>query len=330
MTVPVSHELSAPVSQPAPAVPIQPGGGWAVRVELLWGRLRRQYLRRVRPGHVARALAARRGECPDCPHDVIDSRDLKLCANACGYWFPAATDPFAGRDALPIARPGWAEVVLFGGAAAVATALALLVWPWAALLPALAGVFVIAFFRDPPRRIPREPGVVVSPADGRVTDVTPLNWVDDFRGPGVRIGIYLSLFNVHVNRCPAAGTAVWVRYAPGRFLDSRRPEAARVNESVETLFESDDGPGRRYLVRQIAGAFASRVVTTVRPGRRLPAGHKIGMIKFGSRTELYLSDPRAVVRVRPGDMVRGGASVLAHYPAPESEVGCRPERPLSL
>src|SRR5262249_9555881 len=147
------------------------------------------------------------------------------------------------------------------------------------------GVFVVAFYRDPPRRIPGGPGLVVSPADGRVTDVTPLDWVNDFQGPGVRIGIYLSLFNVHVNRCPVAGTAVSVRDAPGRFLDSRRPEAARVNESVETLFEHADCPGRLCLVRQIAGAFASRVVTTVRTGERLPAGHKIGMIKFGSRTE---------------------------------------------
>jgi phosphatidylserine decarboxylase len=89
-----------------------------------------------------------------------------------------------------------------------------------------------------------------------------------------------------------------------------------VNESIETLFEHDDCPGRLCLVRQIAGAFASRVVTTVRPGQRFPTGHKIGMIKFGSRTELYLSDPRALVLVRPADVVRGGASVLAHNPAP--------------
>jgi phosphatidylserine decarboxylase len=286
----------------------------------------------VRPSYVARALAARRGECPGCPHDIIDSRDLKLCANACGYWFPAATDPFAWRDAVPIARPGWAEVVLFGGGAGVAAALAVLFWPWAALPFALVGVFVIAFFRDPPRRIPAAPGVVVSPADGRVTDVTPLDWVDHLGGPAVRIGIYLSIFNVHVNRCPVAGTAAWVRYAPGQFLNSRRPVAARVNESIETLFEDDDCPGRLYLVRQIAGAFASRVVTTVRPGRRLPTGHKIGMIKFGSRTELYLSDSRAQVLVRPGEIVRGGTSVLARYPAPgpRSEEGSGPIRPMSL
>jgi phosphatidylserine decarboxylase len=331
MTAPATHQRSAPAFGPGAVVPIQPGGGWAIRLELLWGRARRKYLRLVRPGHVARALAARRGECPGCPHDVIDSRDLKLCANACGYWFPPATDPFAWRDTVPIARAGWAEVVLFGGGAAVATALALLVWPWAAVLPALAGVFVVAFFRDPPRRIPEGPGVVVSPADGRVTDVTPLDSVNDFGGPGVRIGIYLSLFNVHVNRCPVNGTAVWVRYAPGRFLDSRRPDAARVNESIETLFGSADGSGRLYLVRQVAGAFASRVVTTVRPGRRFPVGHKIGMIKFGSRTELYLSDPRVVVLVRPGDVVRGGASVLARQPepGPGPPDGCEPARPLS-
>jgi phosphatidylserine decarboxylase len=321
MTASASHQQSTPALGPAPVVSIQPGGGWAIRLECFWGRVRRKYLRLVRPGYVARALAARRGECPGCSHDIIDSRDLKLCANACGYWFPAATDRFAWRDALPIARAGWAEVVLFGGAAAVAAALALIIWPWAALLPALLGVFIVAFFRDPPRRIPAEPGVVVSPADGRVTDVTLLDWVDDFGGPGVRIGIYLSLFNVHMNRCPVAGTTVWVRYAPGQFLNSRRLAAARLNESIETLFEHDDCPGRLCLVRQIAGAFASRVVTTVRPGQQIPAGHKIGMIKFGSRTELYLSDPRVVVLVRPGDVVRGGASILARSD--------RPIRPLS-
>jgi phosphatidylserine decarboxylase len=322
MIAPASPQQSTAVVRPVAAVPIQPGGGWAIRLEFLWGRVRRKYLRLVRPGYVARALITRRGECPDCPHDVIDSRDLKFCTNACGYWFAHATDPFAWRDGLPIARAGWAEVVLFGGGALVATALALLIWPWAALLPAIAGMFVVAFFRDPPRRIPDEPGVVVSPADGRVTDVTRLDWLDHFQGPAVRIGIYLSLFNVHVNRCPVTGTPLWVRYAPGRFLDSRRPEAARLNESVETLFERDDCPGQLCLVRQIAGAFASRVVTTVRPGRRIPAGHKIGMIKFGSRTELYLSDPRAVVLVRAGDVVHGGSSVLAKSDCPV--------RPLSL
>jgi phosphatidylserine decarboxylase len=322
MTTSASHQQSTPAFGPAPVASIQPGGGWAIRLECFWGRVRRKYLRLVRPGYVARALSTRRGECAGCPHDIIDSRDLKLCANTCGYWFPDAVDPFAWRDAIPIARAGWAEVVLFGGGAAVAAALAWLVWPWAALLPALVGIFIVAFFRDPRRRIPAQPGVVVSPADGRVTDVTALDWVEDFRGPAVRIGIYLSLFNVHVNRSPVTGKVVSVRYVPGQFLDSRRPEAARLNESVETKFERDDCPGQLCLVRQIAGAFASCVVTTVRAGHRIPAGHKIGMIKFGSRTELYLSDPRAVILVRPGDRVRGGSSVLARSECPV--------RPLSL
>ena len=304
MIVPATSQV-APRS---PVVSIQPGGGWVVRLELLWGRLRRAYLRRMWPGYVASALAARRGECPDCPHDVIDSRDLKLCANACGFWFPI--DRFAWRDRLPIARAGWAEVVVFGGAAVIATVLLLILWPWAAVVPALAGAFVVWFFRDPPRRIPNEQGIMVSPADGRITDVTSLDWIDDFHGPGVRIGIYLSLFNVHVNRCPAAATVVFARYVPGRFVDSRRPEAARVNEAVETLIELHDELGR-CLVRQIAGAFASRVVTTVRPGQRLTTGQKIGMIKFGSRTEVYLSDTRSEILVRPGDRVRGGTTVLA-------------------
>lgn len=326
MTAPAIDARTAPAGVAAPAVPIQPGGGWVIRLERLWGRLRRRYLRLVRPVYVSRARATRRGACPGCPHDVIDSRDLKLCANACGYWFPTAADPFAWRDRLPIARPGWAEVIVFGGLAGMLAVLAGLLWPWAAVLPALAGVFVVWFFRDPPRRIDAGPNDVVSPADGRITDVTPLDWVDDFGGPAVRIGIYLSLFNVHVNRCPMAGTAVWVRYVPGQFLDSRRPESARLNECVETLFELDHGPARMCLVRQVAGAFASRVVTTVRPGRHLPTGHKIGMIKFGSRTELYLSDPRALVVVRPGDVVRGGTTVLARCPGPDG--GCAPSSPV--
>src|SRR5262249_61567606 len=95
MTGPANYVQSAPVSGPAPVVPIQPGGGWAVRLELLWGRVRRKYLRRGRPGYVAPARAARRGGCPGCPPDVIDPRDLKLCANPCGYWFPAPADPLA-------------------------------------------------------------------------------------------------------------------------------------------------------------------------------------------------------------------------------------------
>src|SRR3954463_16349381 len=128
MTALANHRQSAPVSGRAPAVPIQPGGGWAIRLELLWGRAHRKYLPLGRRGYVARSLADRRGECPGCRHDIIHSRDPKLCANACGYRFPTMTDRFARRDTVPIARTRWAEVVLFGGGAAAAAAPALFVW----------------------------------------------------------------------------------------------------------------------------------------------------------------------------------------------------------
>src|SRR2546429_399469 len=92
---------------------VQPGGGWVARLEIAWGRFRRRWLRTFRPAYVARMRVARRGDCPDCPHEVIDARDLKFCHNVCGFWFAAADDPFAWRGRLFIARMGWAEVILY-------------------------------------------------------------------------------------------------------------------------------------------------------------------------------------------------------------------------
>lgn len=302
-----------PRAVPADIPGVQPGGGWAAGLERTWARLRRRYLRACRPAYVARMRAARRGECPHCPHDVIDARDLKFCRNVCGHSFDRAADRFAWRDRLPVARAGWAEVILFGGGSLLAAA-AVLSWsPWAAIPPALAAVFVLAFFRDPPRRIPAGPGLVVSPADGRVTDVSHVAWLDEFGAPAVRVGIYLSIFNVHVNRCPDAARVVAIEYRPGRFLDVRRPAAPEVNERFSTLLEAEAAPHPLMLVRQIAGAFASRVVNEARPGRVLARGEKFGMIKFGSRTELYLPSGAAEVVVRVGDRVRGGTTLVARF-----------------
>jgi phosphatidylserine decarboxylase len=293
---------------------VQPGGGWAMRIELAWGRIRRRMLRTLRSGYVLRMLELRRGECPDCSHHIIDDRDLKYCRNVCGFSFDAADDAFAWRGGLGIARAGWAEVIVYGGGLALLTVTMTIVFPWLAPLPASMLVFVIAFFRDPPRRIPTEQNVVVSPADGRITDVTPIEWLDDFQGPAVKIGIYLSIFNVHVNRCPDSARVIRVTYYPGRFLNTRRPEAAMVNEHVTTLLESSLVANRTMLVKQVAGAFASRVVNEVRAGSQLIRGQKFGMIKFGSRTELYLSlSADLQLIVRPGDRVRGGVTLVARY-----------------
>jgi phosphatidylserine decarboxylase len=309
-----SSSRLAPKALPANVRSAQPGGGWVVALELAWGRLRRRWLRLMRPEYVARMRAARRGECPDCPHDVIDDRDLKFFRNVCGYYFAAADVPRRGRDRLPLARMGRAEVLLFGGGLSALAAAAALLTPYAAVPPALLALFVVLFFRDPPRRIPDAPGAVVSPADGVITDVEELDEVPFWDGPAVKVGIYLSVFDVHLNRVPETARVIEVSYTPGRFLDTWRPAAARVNEQCWTLFECEAAPHHLIAVKQIAGTFARRIVCEARPGEVLARGERFGMIKFGSRTELYLEKvPTLRVAVRPGDRVRGGSSVLAQY-----------------
>jgi phosphatidylserine decarboxylase len=285
-----------------------------VSLELAWGRLRRRWLRLACPGYVSRMRAARRGACPGCPHDVIDDRDLKLVRNVCGYRFAAGVVPRRWLDRVPIARMGRCEALLYGGGlSALAAAIACLS-PYAALPPALLAVFVLLFFRDPARQIPAGAGLVVSPADGVVTDVDEESEAPFWDGPAVRIGIYLSVFDVHVNRAPEAARVIEVRYGPGRFLNSSRPAAARANEHCWTLFEREAPPHHLVAVKQIAGTFARRIVCEARPGEVLARGQRFGMIKFGSRTELYLATaPGLCVAVRPGDRVRGGSSVLAQY-----------------
>jgi phosphatidylserine decarboxylase len=304
----------APKALPENIRSAQPGGGWALRLELAWGRLRRWWLRLARPGYVARLRAARRGECPGCPHDVIDDRDLKFFGNVCGYHFAPEDAPAAWIDRLPIARMGRCEVLVFGGGLCALAVAGALLTPLAAVVPALMALFVVMFFRDPPRRAPDGPGLVVSPADGVVTDIEELDEVPFWDGPAVKVGIYLSVFNVHVNRAPETARVIEVRYCPGRLLDTRWPAAAKLNENLWVVFECEEAPHHLIAVKQIAGTFARRIVCEARPGAVLERGERYGMIKFGSRTELYLAKaPGLQVAARPGDRVRGGTSVLVRY-----------------
>jgi phosphatidylserine decarboxylase len=299
---------------PANVRSTQPGGGWALRLELAWGRLRRRWLRQARPGYVARMLKARRGQCPGCTHDVIDDRDLKFFRNVCGHHFAPGDVPRSWLARLPIAPAGRCEALLYGGALAALAVASAWLSPFAAVPPLLMALFVVAFFRDPARRIPDGTGLVVSPADGVVTDVEELDAVPFWDGPAVKVGIYLSVFDVHVNRVPETARVIEVRYEPGRFLDTATPAAARVNENCWVLFEREDSPHHLVAVKQIAGTFARRIVCEARPGAVLGRGERYGMIKFGSRTEIYLAKtPGLRVAVGPGERVRGGSSVLATY-----------------
>jgi phosphatidylserine decarboxylase len=316
--------VSPPQSAPAPAAIapscIQPGGGFCFDLELAWGRLRRAWLRRFRPSYVRRMLALRQGECPNCPHDIIDPRDLKPYRNICGFWFRPENDPFRWRDRIPLARPGLAEVVWFSGLFLMAAAACILgglfLHPavYALLAPVLGlWFFILSFFRNPRRSIPTDPAALLSPADGTVTHVEEIDDSDFPHGRAFRISMFLSVFNVHVNRTPRPGRVLGIRYFPGSFLDARNHQSVVRNEQLWIDME-EKGSGRPLRVKQISGAVARRIVCCLKPGQEVNAGELFGMIKFGSRTDILIpaDEPRDVL-VKVGDKVKGGSTILLRF-----------------
>jgi phosphatidylserine decarboxylase len=178
----------------------------------------------------------------------------------------------------------------------------------------VVGGLIVWFFRDPHRIIPTDTTVVVSPADGKVVTIVHLEHDDFIGGPAVMIGIFLSIFNVHINRMPIAARVIGLQYTRGKYLNALRPESARENEQLALRIEGSDPPHRRMIVRQIAGAIARRIVCALKPGDELEAGARFGMIKFGSRTELVMPREQGLqIRVAVGDNVLGGATVLAEF-----------------
>ena len=196
-------------------------------------------------------------------------------------------------------------------------------------LAALACFCACAFFRDPPRKIAADPSAIVSPADGVIKDVELIKSetleVDELRRlfhdkDILRIGIFLSVFNVHLNRAPWDMKVEFKLYKPGKFLDARNPDAGKVNESMllggTCPFEDETFP---IAVRQVSGAIARRIVCPVNPGESYARGQIYGMIKFGSRTELYIPAGMGIdVAVNVGEAVRAGSSILA-FVRPEAK-----------
>jgi phosphatidylserine decarboxylase len=178
-----------------------------------------------------------------------------------------------------------------------------------ACFPLLLAAFFLWFFRDPERTIPAGAGVVVSPADGKVTDVssTQLNGA-----PCTRISIFLNVFDVHVNRSPISGVIKSAVYKKGQFGNAMAPVSADSNEQNVVTME---GEGMTVVFKQIAGLLARRIVFSYKPGDKLARGQRVGMIKFGSRTDVIFPQP-AEVSVKIGDRVKGGSSILAHVVAP--------------
>jgi len=304
---------------------IQPGGGVCMRLELAWGYVRRAVLKRVFPGFVQRMAECRLGDRNPCPFEVLDPRDVKFFRNQGGYYWLSADDPFAWRDRLPFARSGLTELwVLSSGFLLAAFVMGWTarhsVFPWDILwwvltLGALfCSVAIVWFFRNPTRTPPGDAQTVVSPADGTIVHIELLDYDEHVGGPAMLIGIFLSIFNVHINRLPLEGRVVDLRYRRGKFLNALNPISARENEQLAVRFQQPSAPYRRFEVRQIAGAIARRIVCWISPDEVLDRGAQFGMIKLGSRTELVL--PREIgleLRVSLGTKVKAGQTVLACY-----------------
>lgn len=209
-------------------------------------------------------------------------------------------------EGWPFILPGWAVVVVGAWVARGSS------WVWVpegALV--LIAVWLLVFFRDPVRRGPRGEQYVVAPADGKVVDIRVVDEPLYLKAPATRISTFMSVFDVHVNRYPSVGRVELVRHHPGRFLHAASDKASLDNEQASVGMRTPRGP---LLVRQIAGLIARRIVTDGRVGQDAAQGERMGMIRFGSRVDVFLpATDGPTLRVSVGDRVRAGASVLAEY-----------------
>jgi phosphatidylserine decarboxylase len=207
------------------------------------------------------------------------------------------------RDGYLYAAPLIAAAILLGW----------LTYPAWAVIPVFLAAFFLWFFRDPERAIPTDHGAVVSPGDGKVTDISPVT-VGGQRQ--MRISIFLNVFNVHVNRSPITGVIREVRYQRGKYLNAMNQASAEENEqNIVTMQGEGDAAGQTVVFKQIAGLLARRIVFHPEVGDRLERGQRVGLIKFGSRVDVLL-DASASVKVKLGDHVKGGSTVLAYLPQP--------------
>ncbi|MHC4545131.1 MAG: phosphatidylserine decarboxylase [Planctomycetota bacterium] len=224
---------------------------------------------------------------------------------------------------IPLTKYGWPQVVIFPAILLAVMVVCPLVGkpflpPWAILsveaLLASVLICVLTFFRDPYRRPPSDKNLLLAPADGRVTDIEIVEEDNFIGGAALRIGIFLSIFSTHINRAPCNAKVEKITYRRGKYRNAGNPQSGRVNESNNLDLVRMDGPQQRLIVRQISGAIARRIVCNVSEGQVLTGGEKFGMIKFGSRTELYVpvcEDAKCLVRI--GDKVKAGLTPLVRY-----------------
>ncbi len=183
-------------------------------------------------------------------------------------------------------------------------------------IPVLLAAFFLWFFRDPSRKVPQGAGLIVSPGDGTVKEA---EWIETTAGSKLRVTIFLNVFNVHVNRVPIGGVVTLVDYREGHFVNAMKPESAVLNE--QTMIAIADGD-HSVSFKQIAGLLARRIVCNLRPGEQVQRGQRMGLIKFGSRVDV-LMPAETELRVKVGDRVKGGSSVIGQLPLASPGAGGR-------
>jgi len=209
---------------------------------------------------------------------------------------------------IPVLDDGWRFIAIFAAVTFLAalTGIAWLFWPLMALT-----LWSVYFFRDPPRGVPQEDGLLIAPADGlvqMVVEAVPPAELGLGDQPLTRVSIFLSVFDVHINRVPCAGTVETMAYRPGKFLNAAAEKASEENERMAIAFRRADG--RLIGCVQIAGWVARRIVCCIRPGQAVAAGERFGHIRFGSRTDLYLPSGARLL-VAAGQRMIGGETVMA-------------------
>jgi phosphatidylserine decarboxylase len=219
---------------------------------------------------------------------------------------------------IPLTKYGMPQVAYYPSLAALLILLffflRLPLWWLVELILIAVLIWLLSFFRDPHRIIVNDPAILLSPADGTVADIETVDDLQFIGCKAFRIGIFLSIFDVHINRAPCAARVLGVLYKKGRFKDARDPQAGKLNESNDVALVRLAEPFDRLLVRQISGAIARHIVCEATPTQVLLAGEQFGMIKFGSRTELYVpADSKIKCMVNVGDKVKAGLTILVRY-----------------
>jgi len=225
-----------------------------------------------------------------------------------------------------LTKYGWPQVVILPALILIAMAGWLILGPplvgllptWAILVVeiilAILIIYTLSFFRDPYRIPPIDKKNILSPADGKITDIESVEENNFIGGPSIKFGIFLSIFNAHINRAPCDVKVQKIIYKEGKYLNAANPQAGQVNESNNLNLIRTENPKDKLVVRQISGAIARRIVCDATEEQFLNCGEKFGMIKFGSRTEIYLTAQSNIkLLVKKGDKVKAGVTILARY-----------------